>query len=411
MHVRLDLVLDLTRAYAQHDSECPEIGPQCRLGPVPPQQHRTTLWLSSLRLFAEYGLQKNLALQAVTSLRFADTRTRFTDLEGNPIESASIHHRDETLIGPGDAQLLIHGARFFGGTAVGVRGGVSIPIGRTEPDPYLLGEQGIAHEHLQFGTGTMDPIFGLDVARSVGPIGLGAFAFTQVPLISNVHGFQAGPVVNGGISAAYSRGITYRLSVLALHEWAERWNGVVPDDDGNQGRTDLFVSPGVTIPFATDWSASVDLRIRAYGQTVGAQLELPAILQLSIGRLVHLEDDEEAAHPDELGNVEEWVTNGEARELSGVPGKFVVYDFWAPWCDACRAVDRDLRELAEKRPDVIIRRVNIVDFDSEIAKRELPGVDVLPHVRVIGPDGAQRVDQSGPATDVVRSVEEAVQLK
>src|SRR4051794_20891351 len=108
MHLRLDAALDLTRAYAQHLSECPELGPECALGPVEPIQHRTTLWLSTLRLIGEYGLAQNLALQAMLPLRLVDTRTKFADVNGNLLgpEVGSIHHRNETLYGFGDPQLL-----------------------------------------------------------------------------------------------------------------------------------------------------------------------------------------------------------------------------------------------------------------------------------------------------------------
>ncbi|MFL5320970.1 MAG: thioredoxin family protein, partial [Myxococcaceae bacterium] len=96
------------------------------------------------------------------------------------------------------------------------------------------------------------------------------------------------------------------------------------------------------------------------------------------------------------------------RPLPGYPGAFVVYDFWAPWCDACRSVDVRLRELAARDSRVLLRRVNIVDFDSKIARAALPGVEVLPHVRVIDPDGATVLDLSGPADQVVDAVNAAV---
>ncbi len=63
----------------------------------------------------------------------------------------------------------------------------------------------------------------------------------------------------------------------------------MPTDDGSQGRTDLYVGPGVTWIFAADWSASLDVRVRAVGYTVNAQLNMPLTIELSIVRLFHLE--------------------------------------------------------------------------------------------------------------------------
>ena len=59
-------------------------------------------------------------------------------------------------------------------------------------------------------------------------------------------------------------------------------------------------------------------------------------------------------------------------------GKWTIFDFWATWCEACVQLDDELRELAASDDRIAIRRVNIVDFDSPIAKRELPDVSLLP---------------------------------
>jgi hypothetical protein len=80
------------------------------------------------------------------------------------------------------------------------------------------------------------------------------------------------------------------------HEWAERWQGLVPVIDGNQGRTDLFVSPGVTWNFRGEWGAILDVHLRAHGHATNAQLDLPAVVELGVGRLFHFEEDLEAGH-------------------------------------------------------------------------------------------------------------------
>ena len=95
------------------------------------------------------------------------------------------------------------------------------------------------------------------------------------------------------------------MVVTAAHEWAERWDGEVPTEDGNRGRTDVLVGPGFTLPFGRDSSASLEIGFRVYGRAVGAQLEMPIVVSLSIGRLFHLErgeHEDEAAHT-ELGDV------------------------------------------------------------------------------------------------------------
>jgi thiol-disulfide isomerase/thioredoxin len=68
-----------------------------------------------------------------------------------------------------------------------------------------------------------------------------------------------------------------------------------------------------------------------------------------------------------------------------VAGKFTVFDVYADWCGPCRDVDEKLREIVAKRPDVAVRKLSVVDFDSPLAQ-EL-GIEMLPHVIVYTPEG------------------------
>ena len=68
-----------------------------------------------------------------------------------------------------------------------------------------------------------------------------------------------------------------------------------------------------------------------------------------------------------------------------VAGKFTVFDVYADWCGPCRDVDKKLREIVSKREDVAVRKLNVVDFDSPLAK-DL-NIEMLPHVVVYTPEG------------------------
>ena len=413
-HLKLDVSLDGSRSVASHNEACPEIGPICAQRAEPPQQHHTTLWAGEVRLLAEYGLRPGLAVQAALPLRLIDTRTRYTNLLGNPIvlDYVNIHHRDETLMGLGDGQLLLHGARRAFGLQFGLRAGANLPFGIVHENPERLTTLGLPHEHIQLGTGTVDPLVGADAALALGPATLAVWTFAQVPLYQGSTGYRAGARFSGGLvgSTTALGPVALRLGAELFHERPERWDGLVPTDDGNQGRTDIYLAPGATWTIG-DWTLTGDLRVRLWGQTVGAQLQMPVVLAIGVGRLLHLESGmhTDAAPSDDDGDAEADVVDavqaGELAPLSPSPGKWTVFDFWAPWCEACKVLDAGLRKLAAERAGVAVRRVNIVDFDSPIALRELPGVSVLPHVRLVDAKGSRAYEASGPADQLLSEVE------
>lgn len=75
-------------------------------------------------------------------------------------------------------------------------------------------------------------------------------------------------------------------------------------------------------------------------------------------------------------------------------GKITVFDFYADWCEPCRDVDAHMERVLA-RGDVALRKINIVDWDSEAAKEHLRGVSGLPYVVVHGVDGKRVARISG----------------
>jgi thiol-disulfide isomerase/thioredoxin len=364
---------------------------------------------------AEFGVKSDFAVQASVPLRLIGTWTRYTDVfTGEPLEGyTEIHHRNGFVGGLGDIRVATH----FGWRGLGFNGGItmgmSLPTGRVHENPYRLGDQGLPHQHIQLGTGTVDPIASLDIGRTFGPLSLALFINGQFPLYKGEQGLQAGISGTAGLSAASKFGLPgplFRLALLTYGEWPERWDDHVPLEDGNQGRFDLYLGPGVTFDLGNDWTLSFDARVRLVGYTAGAQLTMPVVLSASIGTLFHLETDEEAeeAHGpgEEVADVADLVTQGEAAPLTPVPGKWTVLDFWAPWCEACKPLDAALKNRAKAWvKQLALRRVNIVDFDSPIAKQELPEVNLLPRIRVVDPSGKVAFEQSGPPEELLQKLD------
>jgi thiol-disulfide isomerase/thioredoxin len=82
-----------------------------------------------------------------------------------------------------------------------------------------------------------------------------------------------------------------------------------------------------------------------------------------------------------------------------VPGKVTVIDFVAAWCMPCRKLDAHMVTVLEARKDVAYRKLDIVDWDSPLARRYLKQVSKLPYVIVFDTTGARVEAIAGLALD------------
>lgn len=80
-----------------------------------------------------------------------------------------------------------------------------------------------------------------------------------------------------------------------------------------------------------------------------------------------------------------------------VAGKYTVFDVYADWCGPCRVVDARLRELTEHRQDIAVRKLDVVDFKSPLAREMGAKLKALPYLVIFAPDG-RRTDLMGANT-------------
>jgi hypothetical protein len=198
------------------------------------------------------------------------TTIEFTTPDGAPYEplDADVHHRNETVAGLADPWLLLRVGATWQRWWFAARPGISLPLGRTEADPFELGDQGERHQHIQLGSGTFDPVLVLETSGPMGDFTLQAFAQGNASLYENTHGYQAPWKVYGGVAVGTSivGDLSGSLGVEGFHEAAERWQGAVRQD-GTLGRSEMLLAGNLTQSFgATEFGLGV--RVPVYRHIV-----------------------------------------------------------------------------------------------------------------------------------------------
>lgn len=372
-----------------------------------PVRYASDLVLVESRLSAEYALRPWLALGAALPYRLVDLDVAHLDPDtGMPVPASSIHARTETLRGLGDPSLTAHLAREVGAYRLHARLGTSVPLGATVEDPFLLGQIGEAHQHVQFGTGTFVPFAAFEVQRAFGPATAALWGLAHVSLYENGEGFRPGHRLSGGLSASTSsllRGWTFGAAAEVHGETAERWDGIVYTDEGNTGRVDVMAGASAAWRPLPGLAVVVDAKLPVYSHVSGSQLDYGLVAGLGIAatfdvgpRASYRGADHGVAGP-----------AGAAAELVPVPGRITVFDLWAAWCAPCRDLDGRLAALARAHPErLAVRKLDVVDPDSAAWRRHLaPGAFDLPHVKVYGADGTLLFERTAPPAELARAIE------
>ena len=251
---RVGAQLGLSAIEVIHESGCRGALESCIEIPQQPL-HFHEQWIVPAQLTGifEYGLTDTFAIEGQLPLRSTVASIEYSDENGDAYEpvEGNIHHRNEVLVGLGDPELTLRGSWVFGGGWwFIVRAGSSLPIGRTEPDPFKAGDNLEEHQHVQFGTGTFDPVLGLELARSYGRLQGTLYSQFRTALYENSYGFQAGARTLVGLQGGYrfaERAVSL-LSVEYMRDAPERWSGEI-QQDGILGRQEILLGASVGFSF------------------------------------------------------------------------------------------------------------------------------------------------------------------
>lgn len=289
--VRATAVVGATSLHVVHQAGCADPA-NCADVPVQPVHlHDQRLMPAELRPIIEIGATDRWGLELHVPFRITRTTIAYTTAVGAPYEplDPGIHHRNETLAGIGDPWLLGRWNGMMAGTLLTARLGLSFPIGRTQENPFALGAAGKRHQHIQFGSGTLDPVAGFDASRAFAKVQLVGYAQGQIAAYENRQGFRSGVRILTGFQVGRRLwgGLSGGLGGDVLHEGAERWEGRI-QQDGNLGRTEILAGGSLVQSFGAT-AVGITVRVPVWrhivmGDEPPGRLSSPLMVSLLVSR-------------------------------------------------------------------------------------------------------------------------------
>ena len=200
-----------------------------------PNTHIVTMDWSRIELDVMIPLGESSELEVQMPYDVKNIHARYELPDGTPFDNplGDLHHRTERLEGAADFKAYCN----FSAGEWRLSAGLNLPVGKIEDDPYALAALGLKHQHVQFGTGTFDPL--ARVSRLVHVAEGVAFNFSagaQVPLMENRKGFHAPPVYDfaAGPRFVLTDWLNASVSYSVLYQGRGYWEG---DPDPNTGYT------------------------------------------------------------------------------------------------------------------------------------------------------------------------------
>ncbi|MBI4474927.1 MAG: hypothetical protein HY646_19825 [Acidobacteria bacterium] len=196
----------------------------------------------------------------------------------------------ETFNGLGDTSVLAwyRLPRLWGWNAM-VNAGSSLPTGKTETPRFrseLRDGSLVPMSRLQRGSGTVDPIIGINVNRRVYKgtiIAFGSLA-ARIPVYENKDGLRTG--TSSEVNAGLAREIfTHKIVAIGRAGWVHRNQDVFRGTPVLVGGGDwLYATPGVAVQLVKGINVQVDVKIPVYRRLANMQLDSRAIFQLGMSR-------------------------------------------------------------------------------------------------------------------------------
>lgn len=245
----MGLTVTATTVRIVHEAGCKDLE-SCSEVPIQSlHYHDQRVTPFEARLQTEYSITDVWGVELQLPFRTVIAQVEYETTNGEPYDPVDegVHHRNEVLLGFGDPWLLGRAQIDLGKLALVLRAGATFPLGRTEENPFALGDQGLSHQHIQMGTGTFDPVGSIDVERRWRQHYLRGYVLALASLYENNHGFRAPVRAQTGafFGALPTKNTSAEAGLELMHEAPERWDGEV-EQDGSLGRTELMLGTGIS---------------------------------------------------------------------------------------------------------------------------------------------------------------------
>lgn len=288
-----------------HVEGCPDLGPECHAhggaAPPAPYWHYVDELIAETALGAKLAITSAFAVETRWAFRVVDVNPTYAELDGTPkLVPDDIHHHDETLVDVSDPWFVASFSVSSSGLSSTAKLGLSLPVGRTEEDPYALGAEGKRHQHIQGGTGTVVPIVGFDLAytiarSSVAPVTIGLDGTGLFSLYANDEGFQAPTRFDVGhrVSVSLFEGrLTPSLSLRFSRDGEEYWHGAV-GGEGSMERMELLLGGSLAWRFFDRWWISAAALGRIASLTDTPTFESAGTFTFAVGTTFDLWDTDD----------------------------------------------------------------------------------------------------------------------
>jgi hypothetical protein len=262
-------------------------------------EHRIDAGWLETNLDAQFAFDPRVAFDVTLPVRATFVNAAVYGPGGRRLRVEDTIHRDQSVFGLGD--LLLAGR--FGivrdddvrGWVLDVRMGATLPTGLVRPSPYYEpNPSGI--ERVSLGSGTIDPVVGLESTYNAGKWGVLAWSTARIPVVENRYGNRASRTVQAAVGAFSGFGLVRWRFVFQPEVFVAspvRWPG---RDAPSSDRFSLLAGAGAVVQPRPRMNVHFMLKVPYYTRTKTGSFLWPFVAVVGFNYTFELIPEREHQH-------------------------------------------------------------------------------------------------------------------